>query len=190
MNYHSSIRTARVSCLIMLLTLVPLVSRAQTTAAGTVSSMEQLARSFTDDQKRIQEGKAAIQTSYQLEAERLAEMQSELNALILEKANALAELRSGLFCSQCNRPKSQIERETGQSFQSHLTEVSGVPKAASPEAIQVKSDEYDRKIADLQEKIRKFQFEENEFTRKRYDLEKRVQELEGKNADICEKMKE
>lgn len=177
-------------CLLSVLAGNPLDGRAQTTAAGTVSSIEQLARSFMDDQKRIQESKTAIQTSYQLEAERLAEMQAELHALIQEKANALAELRSGLYCSQCNRPKSQIERETGKSFRSHLTEVSGVPKAATPEAIQAKSDEYNRKIADLEEKIRKFQFEENEFTRKRYDLEKRVQQLEDKCAEVCDKMKD
>ncbi len=64
-----------------------------------------------------------------------------------EKANALDELRRGLYCSKCHRPKSQIEREEHVSFASHLASVQGAQEPATKEMLDKTAREYDQKIA-------------------------------------------
>jgi hypothetical protein len=46
-------------------------------------------------------------------------------ALALEKERALRDIDLGLFCSQCNRSRTQIEREDKKSFEEHLIDVHG-----------------------------------------------------------------
>lgn len=89
----------------------------------------------------------------QKEAAAQTQLQDELSELIAEKQRALEELRLGYYCSRCGRPKSQVERETQKSFGEHLVDVNGQAKPASPERLQAKSDEYDRKIKQLRKKI-------------------------------------
>ena len=67
-------------------------------------------------------------------------------SLIKERDEGLAELEQGLFCDQCKRPKSQIEREEKVSFEQHLTNVKGKPIRAPQEVI-------DKFLADMNRKI-------------------------------------
>ncbi len=65
----------------------------------------------------------------------------------------MAELRAGLFCSECRQSKSEIER-TGKSFERHLKDVDGHPIPASDLVLKEKSKEFDDQIADLQNVLR------------------------------------
>lgn len=70
-----------------------------------------------------------------------------LDSLVDEKRRALAELRSGRYCSKCHRPASQIERELKIPFRQHVEDVRSVAQPASPEKIKEKAAEYDAKIS-------------------------------------------
>lgn len=104
----------------------------------------------------------------------------EIDRMMNEKENALQELRMGYYCNQCNRPKSQIERETGKPFEQHLTEVKGKAIPASQEKIDAKASEYDQKINQLisQKKNLEKQLidEENNYNRKIQEVNKRRQD--------------
>ena len=80
--------------------------------------------------------------------------QGQVSALVNERDQILVELRGGFYCSQCNRSKTEIERETGMSFYSHLTQVNGHPVPAPESLIQQKTEEYAQKIAAAEEKVR------------------------------------
>ena len=68
-----------------------------------------------------------------------------------EKERVLNEMRNGLFCSECKRSKTEIER-AGTNFEKHLRDVNGRP-VASPQTLADKAAFYDRQIAALQNQI-------------------------------------
>lgn len=79
--------------------------------------------------------------------------------LIAEKNAALDEFRKGLFCSDCKRPKSQVEKEDKITFEEHIE--AGRSRGryvmpAPPGLIKEKEAEYDRKIADAQAKVTEY----------------------------------
>lgn len=76
---------------------------------------------------------------------------AKVRALWDERDRALEELRAGLFCSRCKRPKSQIERETQRPFEEHLDDVNGEPIPADEETIRQTMEAYARKIAQAQQ---------------------------------------
>ncbi len=65
-----------------------------------------------------------------------------------EMNQALEEMRAGLFCSKCERSKSEIERELKISFAQHLADVKGVP-VARPEILAAKEKQYRDEINNL-----------------------------------------
>ena len=67
------------------------------------------------------------------------------STILSGKKQVLAEMRNGLFCSECNRTQSEIKR-TGVRFSEHLRQVSG-KAVANPELLARKSAEYDNKLA-------------------------------------------
>lgn len=75
----------------------------------------------------------------------------KLNAAITtaegDYQTAILELRSGLFCSDCQRPKSEIERSEKKSFQEHIKE--GGPKRTVITAPQSAYDKVDDKYKRL-----------------------------------------
>lgn len=71
--------------------------------------------------------------------------QSVVDSLVAEKERVITELRMGLFCSQCGRSKSEIEKQTNDTFEQHLIDVRG-HAVAKPEQIQRKSQEYSDRI--------------------------------------------
>lgn len=75
------------------------------------------------------------------------------DALVAEAEKALEELRLGHYCSECRRPASQIERETGDSFQVHLGKVKGRAIPMGPAEIAKKRAEYERKIQRASERL-------------------------------------
>ncbi|MBI3329243.1 MAG: hypothetical protein HYZ81_21395 [Nitrospinae bacterium] len=78
---------------------------------------------------------------------RLAELTGEIAGLKQAKAQALDELRRGLWCSKCGRSKSQIEREAREDFYAHLRRVNGQIVQAPQEKIEATAREYEQQIA-------------------------------------------
>ncbi|WP_290793150.1 hypothetical protein [Flavihumibacter sp. UBA7668] len=161
-----------------------LIAIGQTAGAGTLSSIESLANTIQANDEKFAALNRQHLESYDAENQKLLAHKKKLNDLIAEKARALNELRSGLYCSECKRPKSELERGGSETFSGHLRRVNGVSVPATKEHIESKMAEYDRLIAAQEEVIKKFQTEENEFTRKRADLDKQMTDLRGKTDDL------
>ncbi len=77
-------------------------------------------------------------------------------------ALARAEINLGLFCSQCKRPKSEIER-TGEPFSAHLSRVKGRAVQNDPEAIKRINDEFRLKAQRLESEIKSLSEQERMY---------------------------
>jgi DNA repair exonuclease SbcCD ATPase subunit len=113
-----------------------------------------------------------------LESQEAVNQQNAINALVREKSNALEELRKGYYCSECKRPKSQIERETGETFPYHLRRVKGVSLPATREMLDKKAEEYDNKISTLRKQLQDFLDLENAFDREKEKLRQKIENME------------
>lgn len=65
--------------------------------------------------------------------------------LMEEHKQVMKELRSGQFCSKCNRSRSQIEKEERISFAVHLRDVKASSRSAPVEVLRKTHEEYVRK---------------------------------------------
>jgi hypothetical protein len=91
---------------------------------------------------------------------KVSNCQSELNSLQGKRGAIDAEydlivneLRSGLFCSQCNRAKSEIEKG-GQSFSQHLKDVKGNAVQAPQKAYEQAHKNYLQKFNQWQDDVK------------------------------------
>jgi len=100
----------------------------------------------TDQIKALDAGVDRLSTA-------IGRLRGQQQDLTYQKQVALAELRQGLFCSQCMHSKSEIER-SGESFEEHLRRVHGKPVPATQEQLRKKEQEFDQRIAALDEQIR------------------------------------
>ncbi len=167
-----------------------IIGQTSTAGSGTLATIESKANSIQDNKKKITDLETKVTDSYAEESARLLQLKKQLPELLAEKAVVLDELRSGMFCSDCNRGKTQVERETG-NFYAHIREGASSGRkiiAASPELIQQKTGEYDKKIAAKEEEIRKFTYEENEFSKKRDQWKKQVEDLKAQSIKLCEEI--
>ncbi len=83
-------------------------------------------------------------------SQRISEIDQKIAELEAQKSRALKELRKGLFCSECKRTASEIERTERVSFEQHLNNVKGDAIPASNDVINRKAREYDQRIEALQ----------------------------------------
>ncbi|MDN3548948.1 hypothetical protein [Mucilaginibacter aquaedulcis] len=88
-------------------------------------------------------------TSCQQELRNLSDKKSAIDA---EYAQVIEELKKGLFCSLCNRSKSQIEKG-GVDFYQHIKDVKGQVVEAPPAAYQQAQKDYSSKTASLEQQI-------------------------------------
>lgn len=83
-------------------------------------------------------------------SQRISEIDQKIAELEAQKSRALRELKKGLYCSECKRTASEIERAERVSFEQHLRNVKGDAIPASNEVINRKAREYDQRIEALQ----------------------------------------
>jgi hypothetical protein len=74
----------------------------------------------------------------------LNECQGDLWNAKVEKEQVLDDLRSGLFCSKCNRSRTELDRTGG--FSRHLGEVQGEAVPAPPNVVTQRTQDLNRKI--------------------------------------------
>jgi hypothetical protein len=145
-------------------------------------------------QAREQEAKLAV---------KIGQARKKVGDLMEEAARVLDELRRGLFCSKCHRSRSQIEAQTGQSFEAHLGQVQGHPEPAPPELIAQTEHEYAQKIAAARGELAEANAElarvQEQFKHDVASLEeqrekivaefkRQVEELEGRIVDVNKKL--
>jgi len=84
---------------------------------------------------------------------KLNALNSDINELEQLERDGLAELKAGYYCSQCKRPKSKIIKETGQTFEQHLSDVNGVRVPANQSMLDNFLRDSARKIKRVKSKI-------------------------------------
>ncbi|WP_221032863.1 hypothetical protein [Actomonas aquatica] len=107
-------------------------------------------RAKSEDALAKLQAKAANPTEINARVDRAREALDKAERL---REQGIRELQEGYYCSQCNRPASQIEDQTGNSFQSHLRQVSGRAIPASAEVVARKTAEFDRAIEQAKAKL-------------------------------------
>lgn len=111
---------------------------------------------------------------------------TQIRALEIERERALLELRMGLFCSQCERSKSQIEREERKPFEEHLVDVKGRGIPADPALIERTRRDYERRIEQLEQEAARLAAEESAAReaqeRGLAEIERRQRELHIEHA--------
>ena len=112
---------------------------------------------------------------------RIELMRKQLNDLIAERDNIIADMKVGAKCSQCGKYKSEFEK-AGQSFEKHLGEVKGYAIPATTTELESKRKEYIEKIA--YKKVQISQLENNGDDNIRSN-KKQTEELENELNNLC-----
>jgi cell division protein FtsB len=128
-----------------------IISIAQRIAAQRQSSENATARAAVLDQKLETLRNEFFREEYRL----ISDRDSKLSELATEKELTREELAGGLFCSECKRGKSKIERQTKKPFEDHLSDVKGVAIPMTPAEIRKQMEAYDKQMADLEERANK-----------------------------------
>lgn len=130
-----------------------LVAETLTTTGKAILAKRQL---IEKSKQQIQLNTTQYQNEYSTilkqQFDAVADVNKQIAALVAEKERTREELEQGLFCSQCKRSKSKIERETKQSFASHLTSVKGVAEPMPLTEIMKQMADYDKKIRQLEKR--------------------------------------
>lgn len=112
---------------------------------------------------------------------RIELLRKQLNDLIAERDNIIADMKVGAKCSQCGKYKSEFEK-AGQSFEKHLGEVKGYAIPATTIELESKRKEYIEKIA--YKKVQISQLETNGDDNIRLN-KKQTEELENELNNLC-----
>ncbi|MCA9000838.1 MAG: hypothetical protein KDB61_02865 [Planctomycetes bacterium] len=122
---------------------------------------------------------AQMQQEYFEEDFRLTlERDKQLADLLAEKEQTLEDLRNGLFCSKCDRSATEIEKTLKISFDQHKDDVDSEGVPMSPEKIQKKMEDYDKKIAAVERRFA------GRLKRLRETYEKGYAALSGRIVDL------
>lgn len=167
--------------LLFLLMGATYMGHSQTAGASTVSSIESKAKQISKYDEDIAKLNRMHLESYSEEQARLQELKDELAALLAEKAQSMAEMRSGRFCNGCDRTASQLKKAGVYDVEDHFASNGGT-HSATPEELANKEAEYDRLIAAKEAEIKQFEEGENEFSRKRMEWGQQMDRLRD-NAD-------
>ncbi|WP_199139630.1 hypothetical protein [Pedobacter sp. ASV12] len=85
-----------------------------------------------------------------------ASLTQKLMAMRQDKKTSLEEFRQGLFCSDCKRSKTEVEKQDRIDFQSHIAAGAKSGRrvvAATAEQIAKKEQEYNNKISQLENSV-------------------------------------
>jgi hypothetical protein len=180
----------RFAALIILFSINLSTVHGQTDGESTVVSIESKGRSVDDLRNKILDLERERNDSYDEESNKLAELKRQLSMAKLRKSEALNELRSGLYCDQCSRTKTEIETQLNIGFYAHLTEVQGTAVAASPELIAKKEAQFDAEIQKIEDEIFAFQNESNEYVKQRVQINDKIDKANYDIERICKEMQE
>lgn len=123
-------------------------------------ALEKLAKAQADDDAKYAQDAAARKKFFQrllmdgsattkaLESARDGAVDAAQDARD-KKESVMDELRSGFFCSECSRSKSEIEEQDDISFEAHLVKVSG-SAVMLPAKLKEREDGFDSRIQTLE----------------------------------------
>ncbi|MDR6921880.1 MULTISPECIES: hypothetical protein [Chryseobacterium] len=111
---------------------------------------------------------------------KIQKLKDELLQLQKERDNLIADMKIGARCSQCNKWKSEFEKE-GVDFQKHLGEVKGYAVPATTSELEEVRKRYSEKMAIIKVQIQKLEKSDNEYTK----MLAMIKNLEDGNVKLC-----
>lgn len=153
-------------------------------AKADASAQEAAMKSSRQCAKTAKQRQVELANDFSKRLQRDTELKTAQRQVESDCIQAIQELRQGLYCSQCNRSKSEIERQTGRPFEEHLIEVQGVPIPAPPQAIAQKEEECRQKFDEATRRIAENDAEMRRIAERSHT--ERMKELECQmKADIA-----
>ena len=113
----------------------------------------------------------------------LKDLAAELKQLKIQRDRDINDLKSGRYCSKCKRTPSQILKDTKQTFEEHLDDVSGRSIPADPSRILAEERKYEKAISSLQ---KKYDRETDKYSESQKDLKHYEDQLETAESDFRE----
>ncbi len=166
-----------------LLLFAALYSFSQTVGIGDVTSVESKAASIESNRLRIQQHKAdlpALESAWQA---KIQKARDELAAMAKERDNLISDMKLGARCSECNRWKTELEKQ-GINFQQHLGEVKGYAVPATTSELEAVRQSFSERMA-----VKKVQLQNLEKGDKDVLAKKNaIKQLEDANAKLCQEI--
>ncbi len=137
--------------------IIPLSLFSQGSGSNHISTLESILQSIKNKEQENIQLERKIEANNLLipgESAQIPPLEKDLLVLESEKITAYNELKNGYYCSECKRPKSEIERTDNTTFEKHLRDVNGVRIPMSQDQIDKKMAWYDSKINGLKSQIK------------------------------------
>src|ERR1035437_1674209 len=123
--------------------------RKYTTSAQAMSAAQQLLGTIADGSSEA----TRLDSSSGDLSLRISTLRAEIQELTDEEQATIADLRNGMYCSQCNKSATEI-RKGGEDFNAHLRRVGGTPIPAPGQLVLIKQGEYAKRIEDKQKALK------------------------------------
>ena len=164
----------------MLVFLISSSISAQTIGVGEVNFIEAKSEQIIGNKKKIEEYQLELIALEEALNKKVQTIKDEINTLIKERDDLIADMKVGAKCSQCGKYRYQFEKE-GVSFQQHLGDVKGYAVVATTEELEAVRKSYAERIAFKKVQLQKAEKGDDSIATKR----KRIKELEDENEKIC-----
>lgn len=117
------------------------------------------------------------------------ELAAEIKQLKYQRDRNIYDLKSGRYCSKCNRTPDQILKDTKETFKEHLKNVKGRSLPAPASRIRAEERKYEKAIATLQKNYDRAtsKYSESKKDLKRYEDQLEKAESEFRALDSKEK---
>lgn len=119
----------------------------------------------------------AIKNSHDCDDE-LRKINNDITGLNAEYKQTVEDLQNGLFCSRCNRSKTEIQK-TGEEFYKHVDRVEGKVQRAPQEAFDKAKEEYLSKYNSF---VSQYKIKQADCDNLRKEMDKKYQESLNENV--------
>lgn len=153
----------------------------QTAGISNVISIESAVKRIETNKENIEKYKVDL---IQLENElikRTQKLKDEIASLYKERDNIISDMKVGARCSQCNKWKSEFEKN-GEDFQKHLGDVNGYAIPSTTSEIESTRKNYSERVALKKVQLQNIEKGDKELLKKKDDIAK----LEKENEALCE----
>ena len=156
------------------------IAYTQTSGIGNVISIESIAKRIESNKETIAKYKNDLILLAEALKNRTKKLKDEIDALYKERDNIIGDMKIGARCSQCNKWKSEFEKN-GENFQKHLGDVNGYAIPATTGELEATRKQYVEKIASKKVQLQNIEKGDNGILKKKEDIAK----LEKENETLC-----
>lgn len=156
------------------------ISYTQTSGIGNIISIESIAKQIESNKETIAKYKNDLILLEEALKNRTKKLKDEIDTLYKERDNIIGDMKIGARCSQCNKWKSEFEKN-GESFQKHLGDVNGYAIPATTGELEATRKQYAERIALKKVQLQNIEKTDNGILKKKNDIAR----LEKQSETLC-----